>query len=135
MVKRMVEKLGVGEAGEDEEGGVSGTSRGAATRRAGGYLGDGDGLLLHHLVDGRAVGVGHLVELVDAADALVGEHQGSALQGHLAGHGVLHYGGGQTHAGRAATGGVLAWRAEMHAALRDGRFKCTFLWPSNEITV
>lgn len=76
------------------------------------YLSDGDGLLLHHLVDGRAVGVGHLVKLVDAADALVGEHQGSALQGHLTGQGVLHHGGGQTDAGRAATGGVLAWTAE-----------------------
>lgn len=82
------------------------------TRRAHCYLGDGDGLLLHHLVNGRAVGVGHLVELVDAADALVGEHQGSALEGHLAGQRVLHHGGGQTDAGRATTGGVLAWTAE-----------------------
>ena len=32
-------------------------------------LGDGDRLLLHDLVDGRAVGLVHLVELVDAADS------------------------------------------------------------------
>jgi hypothetical protein len=37
-------------------------------------LRDGHRLLLHHLVDGDAVGVGHLVELVDAANASVGEH-------------------------------------------------------------
>lgn len=122
MVKKLVRMKRAGSLGRVEE------------QRPGGYLGDGDGLLLHHLVDGRAVGVGHLVELVDAADALVGEHQGSALQGHLAGHGVLHHGGGQTHAGRAATGGVLAWRAETHAALETRDSNALFC-PSNEITV
>jgi hypothetical protein len=29
-------------------------------------LGDGDATLLHHLVDGRPIHVGHLVELVNA---------------------------------------------------------------------
>jgi len=43
-------------------------------------VGVGSGLvLLHHLVDGDAVGVGHLVELVDDADAAVGEHHRTRL--------------------------------------------------------
>lgn len=62
------------------------------------HLSDGDGLLLHHLVDGCAVGVGHLVELIDAADALVGEHQGAAFQSHFPGHRVSHHRGGQADA-------------------------------------
>eukprot|EP00754_Rhynchopus_humris_P015309 Rhum_TRINITY_DN14433_c38_g1::Rhum_TRINITY_DN14433_c38_g1_i1::g.91428::m.91428 len=37
-------------------------------------------LLLHDLVDSRAVAFVHLVELVDAADALVADHQRSSLQ-------------------------------------------------------
>jgi hypothetical protein len=40
-------------------------------------LGDGDGLLLHDLVQDGARGLGHLVELVDAADAAVGQDQGA----------------------------------------------------------
>lgn len=47
-------------------------------------LGDGDPALLHHLVDGRAVHVGHLVELVDADHAAVGQHHGTCLQTSLA---------------------------------------------------
>lgn len=43
-------------------------------------LGDGDAALLHHLVDGRAVHVGHLVELVDAHHAPVGQDHGPRLQ-------------------------------------------------------
>lgn len=35
---------------------------------------DGDGLLLHRLVDGSSVLVVHLVELVDQANAAVGQH-------------------------------------------------------------
>lgn len=53
------------------------------------YLGDADGLLLHDLVDGGAVGVGHLIELVDAAHALVRQHQRAALQHHLASERIL----------------------------------------------
>lgn len=43
-------------------------------------LGDRDGLLLHGLVDGGAVVVVHLVELVNEADALIGLHHRSCLQ-------------------------------------------------------
>ena len=48
-------------------------------------LGDGDGLLLHRLVDRRPVRVVHLVELVYEADALVGQDEGAGLQGPLLG--------------------------------------------------
>ena len=40
---------------------------------------DGDGLLLHGLVDGDLVLDVHLVELVNAADAIVSQHQGTGL--------------------------------------------------------
>lgn len=38
-------------------------------------LGDADGLLLHHLVQHAAAAHAHLVELVDAADAAVGQDE------------------------------------------------------------
>ncbi len=43
-------------------------------------LADADALLLHGLVDARPVRVVHLVELVDQADTLVRQHQGTRLQ-------------------------------------------------------
>ena len=46
-------------------------------------LSDGDAALLHHLVDGCAVHVGHLVELVDADHASVRQHHGPGLQSAL----------------------------------------------------
>lgn len=61
------------------------------------YLGDGERLLLHDLVQHRARVVAHLVELVDAADAVVAEHQRAGLQDQLPRLGVLHHVGGQTH--------------------------------------
>ena len=42
-------------------------------------LGDGDGLLLHGLVDGDAVLLAHLVELVDADDATVRKNHRTSL--------------------------------------------------------
>ena len=65
-------------------------------RRHDARLGDGDGLLLHRLVDGHAVLVVHLVELVDEADAPVGHDQGTALQNPLARHRVLLDSRGET---------------------------------------
>lgn len=46
-------------------------------------FGDGDAALLHHLVDGGAVHVGHFVKLVDAHDAAVSQHHGTGLQSTL----------------------------------------------------
>lgn len=46
-------------------------------------LGDSDPALLHHFMDGRAVHVRHLVELVDAHHAAVGQHHGTRLQAPL----------------------------------------------------
>ena len=44
--------------------------------------------------------VGHFVELVDAADALIGQDEGSAFEHHLTGQVVLHDGSSQADAGR-----------------------------------
>ena len=58
--------------------------------------------LLHDLVDGRPIDVAHLVELVDADDAPVGEHHGARLQPPLARLLVRGHGRRQAHAARAA---------------------------------
>mmetsp|Transcript_120074 Transcript_120074/g.209026 ORF Transcript_120074/g.209026 Transcript_120074/m.209026 type:complete len:407 (+) Transcript_120074:575-1795(+) len=68
-------------------------------------LGDGDGLLLHGLVDGHLVVAPHLVELVDAHDAPVCQHQGASLQVELA-LPVTDDGGGETGGAAALPGGV-----------------------------
>jgi hypothetical protein len=47
-------------------------------------LADGDGLLLHGLVDGHLVAHIHLVKLVNAADAVVRQHQRASLNRKLA---------------------------------------------------
>lgn len=43
-------------------------------------LGDGDSALLHHLVNGRAVHVRHLVKLIDADHTSVSQDHGPRLQ-------------------------------------------------------
>lgn len=72
------------------------------------YLGDGECLLLHDLVQHGARAVAHLVELVDAADAVVAEHQGAGLQDQLPGLWVLHHVGGETNGAGALPRRVLA---------------------------
>lgn len=69
------------------------------------YLGDGEGLLLHDLVQHRAGVVTHLVELVDAADAVVAQHKRTRLQHQLPGLWVLHHVGGETDCA-----GAFSWR-------------------------
>jgi hypothetical protein len=64
-------------------------------------------------VDRRPVALVHLVEFVDAADAVVRQHQRAALQDHLPGHRVALHGGGEADAGAASARGV-------HAARRHG---------------
>ena len=76
-------------------------------------LRDRDGLLLHDLVQHRARAVGHLVELVDAADALVAEHQRARLEHHLVRLGVLGHVGGQADRGRALAARVDAARRDL----------------------
>lgn len=57
-------------------------------------------------MDRRAVAVVHLVEFVDAADAVVGQHQRAALEDHLVRDGVAHDGGGETDSRGSTAGGV-----------------------------
>lgn len=72
------------------------------------YLSDGEGLLLHDLVQHGPRAVAHLVELVDAADAVVAQHQRSGLQDQLPGLWVFHHVGGETHGTGAFSRCVLA---------------------------
>ena len=54
-------------------------------------------------MDGSAVLVVHLIELVDQAHALVGQHKRASLQRPLAGHWVGTHSGGQTNGARTLT--------------------------------
>lgn len=63
----------------DRVGGCQNTAAGIEPSVDAG-LGDGDSALLHHLVDGRAVHVRHLVKLIDANHASVSQDHGPRLQ-------------------------------------------------------
>ncbi len=78
--------------------GVGGGDDGAAGLEGGddAGFGDGDGLLFHGFVDGGAVLVVHLVELVDEAGALVGEDEGAAFERPFGREGVAAHAGGET---------------------------------------
>ena len=69
-------------------------------------LGDADRLLLHGLVDRDAVVGVHLVELVDAHHAAVGQHHRAALDRELARVGVLYDGRSQPRCRGAFARGV-----------------------------
>ncbi|KAH3703434.1 hypothetical protein DPMN_078470 [Dreissena polymorpha] len=59
-------------------------------------LGDGDGLLFHGLMDSHLVLGVHLVKLINAADAIVSQHEGASLDHKLMGLLILHNGSSQT---------------------------------------
>ena len=84
------------------EDGVGGGEHGAAGVQPGGdaRLGHADGLLLHRLVDGHSVSRLHLVELVNAHDSAVRQHQGSSLDLELPCRAVLAYACRQAGCGR-----------------------------------
>ena len=68
---------------------IAGSGQKAAppTRASDAYLdtcfGNGNGLLLHGLVDGHLILHIHLVKLVNAADAIVCQHQRSSLDAEI----------------------------------------------------
>lgn len=88
-------------------------------------LGDGERLLLHDLVQHGARAVAHLVELVDAAHAVVAENKCAGLQHQLPRLRVLHHVGGETHSARAFTGRVLTARNQVVDVLQQLRFTRT----------
>jgi len=70
-------------------------------------------------VQHRARAVAHLVELVDAADAVVAEHQRARLQHQLPRLGVLGDVGGEAHGAGALARGVLATRHQVEHVLQQ----------------
>ena len=92
-----------------------------AQRRGDPSLGDRDGLLLHGLVDRGAVGVVHLVELVDQADALVGEHERAAFERPLARHRLLVHRRRQTDGRGSLAGGEDGARRRLLDVLEELR--------------
>eukprot|EP00968_Pinguiococcus_pyrenoidosus_P028088 scaffold7625_cov277-Pinguiococcus_pyrenoidosus.AAC.7 len=67
---------------------------------------DAHRLLLHHFVDRRPILVVHLVELVNAADALVRQHERPALERHLSADLIPGHGCREPHPAAALAGGV-----------------------------
>lgn len=88
-------------------------------------LGDGERLLLHDLVQHRARAVAHLVELVDAAHAVVAKNQRAGLQHQLPRLRVLHHVGRETYGTRAFTRRVLASRHQVVDILQQLRLTRT----------
>mmetsp|Transcript_3377 Transcript_3377/g.10230 ORF Transcript_3377/g.10230 Transcript_3377/m.10230 type:complete len:373 (-) Transcript_3377:810-1928(-) len=105
-----------GWVGRGQDGGAGVEHRGDAS------LGDGDGLLLHGLVDGNPVLHPHLIELVDADDAAVGEHHGPALQVELPRRGVLDDRRGETGRTGALAGRVHGDGRDLLHKLEELRF-------------
>eukprot|EP00166_Cyanidium_caldarium_P006048 ctg_786.g159 len=85
-------------------------------------LGDGDGLLLHGLVNGHLIAQVHLVEFVDATDTIIGQHQRARLDAKLAGLAVLQHRGGQAGRRRRLARGVDRARHEAADVLEELRF-------------
>ena len=99
--------------------GQNGSARIQRGRDAG--LRDRDGLLLHDFVNVGAVTLVHLVELIDAADAVVGEDKGTTLEYDFAGVLVLDDGSGETNARRTLAGRVDASGRERRDMLQELR--------------
>lgn len=68
-------------------------------RRCDAALGNRNGLLLHDFMDVGSITVVHLVELINAAYAIIGKHEGTAFEYDLSRGRVLHHCGGQTGTG------------------------------------
>mmetsp|Transcript_173598 Transcript_173598/g.422226 ORF Transcript_173598/g.422226 Transcript_173598/m.422226 type:complete len:241 (+) Transcript_173598:1061-1783(+) len=87
-------------------------------------LGQRDGLLLHRLVDGDLILLVHELKLVDAADAVVGEHQCAGLDDLLLVQVcVLHHGGGEASRGGRLAGCKDRAREERRRPLQQGTLR------------
>ena len=69
-------------------------------------LGDRDGLLFHGFVNGDLIFNVHFVELVDATDAVVGQHESAGFNNKLVRLLVTNDGRRQTSGGRRLAGSV-----------------------------
>lgn len=73
----------------------------------------------------RPRAVAHLIELVDAADAVVAEHECSCLQNQLSGFWVLHHVRCETHSAGSFPGRVLTTRNQVIHVLQQLGFTGT----------
>ena len=85
-------------------------------------FGNRDGLLLHGLVDGDLVFDVHLVEFVDAADAMVCKHQGSCFDAELSCFGVSPDIGSQSSSATSSAATVDCSRKELTDVLEELTF-------------
>jgi hypothetical protein len=56
-------------------------------------------LLFHNFVDSDSVLLLHFIELVDATDAAIGEHEGASFENELVSDRIFLNNGGQTNTG------------------------------------
>mmetsp|Transcript_483 Transcript_483/g.1110 ORF Transcript_483/g.1110 Transcript_483/m.1110 type:complete len:478 (+) Transcript_483:1188-2621(+) len=82
-------------------------------------LGDGHGLLLHRLVDCHAIVLPHLVELINAHEAAVGEDHRPGLEAALPRLGVGRDGRRESNAGGALAGGAHSEGSDAHGAAQE----------------
>lgn len=87
-------------------------------------LGDRDGLLFHSFVNGNLILDVHLVELVDAADTMVGEHECTCLDAELTRLIVFTDGSRQTSSVRRLSTTVNGSWQELTDVLEELRFGC-----------
>jgi hypothetical protein len=98
-------------------------------------LRDRDRLLLHGFVDTRTIGVVHLVELVDDADALVGQDKRSRLQGPLACDRTLLHVGGETDSAGALARGVHGTMSCLLHVLQELGLGCAWITAEQDVDV
>lgn len=125
------------------------------------HLSDGDGLLLHGLVDRHPVILSHLknkpglvfntevwncsasqlttsfylVKLIDADDSAVGQHHGSPLHDESSGAGVPQHRGGQTSCTAALPGGVDLMGTESKIRIGGADLHVISLSEANEVRI
>lgn len=89
------------------------------------HLSNRERLLLHDLMQHRPRAVAHLIELVNAADAVVAEHERSCLQNQLSGFRVLHHVSCETHSAGSFPRRVLTARNQVIHVLEQLGFTGT----------
>lgn len=96
-------------------------------------LGDRDCLLLHCLVDRGLVLDVHLIEFINAANAMISEHKRTRFDAELPSLGVLQHISRQTGRTRGFTATVDGSRQELADVLEELRLGCG--WVANDADV
>lgn len=88
-----------------------------------------------HLVDGRPVGVVHLVKLINQADTLIGQHQSTTFKRPLSRYRVFSYTGSETDSRGTLTGGKDSSVRGFLDILEELRLGCTGVTEHEDVDV